>query len=176
MRPRGTRGVGPRPLPAGLGPLLFVALAVGGLGVVAAPGPLLGVVVAIVGILLAAGLGNRAGDAARDLSAVPLLAALALLAAWAPVAVATELLAGAGGLAVLLWLAAGSAPRGGLAEASGVLAFPMLAVAVGAAATVLLAPPSAFLEGAASLLVGALLLAGWLYGHPGELAGAAIPS
>ncbi|MHB8351684.1 MAG: hypothetical protein ACYDFT_03195 [Thermoplasmata archaeon] len=164
------------PLPTGLGPLLFVALAAGGLGVVAAPGPLLGIVVAVGGLLLAAAVAARPGAIARDLSALPLLAALALLAAWAPLALATELLAGAGGLAVLLWLAAGPEKRGGAADASGVLVFPMLAVAIGALATALFTTPPAFLEGAAALLVGGLLLAGWLFRHPGELAGAAVPS
>ncbi|MGI0053880.1 MAG: hypothetical protein ACRECR_06480, partial [Thermoplasmata archaeon] len=94
-------------VPPGWPALAFLAVATAGLGAVASTGALVGLSVGLSGTLLAALLTARRGERARDLSGLPLLVALGLLVAWAPVALATELLAGAAGVALLLWLSGG---------------------------------------------------------------------
>ena len=156
-----------------IGALILLALLGFGLGLSASPGPVVGIAVAALGVAAGALVHRAWGEKARTVAVAPMLAAFGLLALWAPVTLPSELLAGGIGIGVLLWIASEPYPRGRWVDASGALLLPMLAVLVGVVASLLLPGAQDYLGVAAGLLVAELLFAGWLYAHPGELAGAA---
>jgi hypothetical protein len=155
-----------------LGALLFLGLLSVVLGLSASVGPLAGVAIGALGVSSGAIVHRAFGERARTAAAAPMLAAVGLLSVWAPVTLPSELLAGATGIALLLWLASESYPRGRWVDLSAALVVPTLAVLVGVLASLLLPTSQDYLGVAAGLLVAELLFAGWLYAHPGELAGA----
>jgi hypothetical protein len=156
-----------------LGALLLLTVLGIALGASASFGPLLGLSIAAVGVAAGVVVHRALGERGRSAAALPMLAAFGLLALGAPVSIASEILAGGIGLALLLWLASEPYPRGRWVDASGALFVPMLAVLAGVLASLLLPTAQDYLGVAAGLLVAELLFAGWLYAHPGELAGAA---
>lgn len=156
-----------------LGALLLIALLGIVLGFSASIGALLGLAIAAVGVAGGALVHRALGERGRSWATVPMLVALGALTLFAPITLPSELLAGAMGIAVLLWLASEPYPRGRWVDASAALVVPMLAVLVGVLASVLFPSAQDFLGVAAGLLVAELLFAGWLYAHPAELAGAA---
>jgi hypothetical protein len=127
------------------------------------------------GIAAGVFLARRTGSAGRGWAGGPPLLVLGYATVVAPVTLANEFLAGAAGLALLLWLAAEPYPRGQWRLAGGTLVLPALAVAVAALASIALPTSQDFLGVAGGLLVAELLFAGWLYTHPADLAEAGAP-
>jgi len=156
-----------------VGALLVLTLLGMVLGLSSSIGALGGVAVAALGVVGALVVHRGLGERGRTLAAVPMVVAFGLLAVTAPITLPSEMLAGGVGLGLLLWLASEPYPRGRWVDASGALVIPMLAVLVGVIASLLLPTAQDYLGVAAGLLVAELLFAGWLYSHPGELAGAA---
>ncbi|MCI4346064.1 MAG: hypothetical protein L3K07_04855 [Thermoplasmata archaeon] len=161
----------PRFRPESVALLLLVASGLA-LGLNASLGPLVGLALPSAGIGGGVLLRRYLPAQGRTLSAIPILVGIGTVCALDPIGVVGELLAGAAGLALLLWLASEPFPRGRWRDAAGALVVPSLAVLVGVVASVALpGAPNAF-GAAAGLLVAEILFVAWLYAHPAELADA----
>ncbi len=103
----------------------------------------------------------------RATAPIPALAGLVVGALASPYGLLPELLAGAGGLAFLAWLAEDPArPTGGLARARTTLLVPALALGIAWASSFLLPSHAAPIGVAAALLVGALVTLAMLVARP----------
>jgi hypothetical protein len=167
------RGLGRLGFRPEVGALLLLTLLGIVLGLEASVGSLIGLAIAAAGVTAGVVIHRGLGERGRTAATVPMVLAFSALALWAPITLASEILAGGIGIALLLWMASEPYPRGRWVDAAGALIVPMLAVLVGALASLLLPTTSDYLGVAAGLLVAELLFAAWLYSHPAELAGAA---
>ncbi len=120
----------------------------------------LGPVLAVVGVAVASLLRGRRRPAGPSwVEPVPVLLVLATLAFSAPVAASTELAAGAGSLALLLWLADDPARRVGVGRrAVPIVALAALAFALGWALTLAVPATAAEIGLAGGLLAVALVV------------------
>lgn len=134
------------------------------------PGAIPGGVTLGAGMAVALTLALLVPRHGRTVAIVPLVVALAILAAWAPVDPFDELVAGGSGVTLLLLLASDPGHAGAFAEATIPLLLPTLAVLLGVVAGFALPGISGEYGAAAALLAAVLLLAGWLYSRPSELA------
>jgi len=154
--------------PRGLGSWALL-LAVGGIfGAVTGLPFGSGVLIAVVG-----GLGSglldrwpRRADV-RSLAPVPVVVAFATVAALAPLGLLPELLAGAAGVAVLVWLADDiRRPAGGIRRSQLTLGVPALALGIAWASALLLPSTAASLGVAVALLVFVVAAIAYLIGAP----------
>jgi len=144
---------------AAIVPLAALALDALALGAIGSLGMLIGPIVAAVGVGLSAGLAGRSRPTVRRYRLAPVLLALGVLAFAAPPGPAPELLAGAGAVALLAWIAADpERPAGGIGRGALGWGLPGLAVGLAWAGTYLL-PPSAAPVGVAGGLVAAAVIA-----------------
>jgi hypothetical protein len=116
-----------------------------------------------------AGVGLRAARESilRELSAVPVLVVLGVLAAATPVSPVPDLLVGAAGVAFVAWLTDDPArPSGGAKRGALVWAVPGLAVGVAWASEFLLPSTAAPLGVAGGLLAASLIILAYLVARP----------
>lgn len=157
-------------LPAGviLGSVAALAVVLGSIGSLGLV--LGGVVVGIGGVAISGALGLDPRGRFRAFALLPVLAALGILAFAAPPGPVGELLAGAGGVAVLAWLSADPhRPSRGLQRGALGWALPGLAVGLAWAGSFLLPPSAAPLGVAGGLVAGAVIALAVLFRRP-ELA------
>ena len=156
--------IGRRLGPAGLAGSAAVALL---LGYESALSPPVGLLIAAAG--LAATTAMRAGPApgVREFAIGPLLAALAVVAITAPLSAVSELLAGLGGVAAIVWVVddPDRAP-GGLARGATTIAIPALAVGIAWSSALLLPGGTLTFGITAALLVLVLAGVAVLLGRP----------
>jgi len=126
-----------------------------------------GLLVAGAGVVLAAVLRASSYRPVALSAPVPALAVLVLGAVLAPVGLGIELIAGAGGLAFLLWLADDpTRPVGGSARSLPTLAVPALALGVAWSGALFLPAGSVPLGVAGALLALTLAAVAFLVGRP----------
>jgi len=161
----GGPALGWRPVrPVSLGLLLFTVAGLGyfsgfpaGFGVVAAP------VAAVVSMVLRSGPWPKLDPYAS----LPVLVAVVLEAAFAPVGFGTELLAGLAGVAFLVWLADDpTRPAGGPLRAFPTIAIPSLALGVAWSAALFLPAGTLPIGVAGALLAFAIAAIALLVGRP----------
>jgi len=162
-------GPRPRSLPRRLGipGLAFSALSLAWLGI--ASGLPYGAGWIVVLGSLAAAIGLRLGPrgAGREGSWLPIVAGLGLLSVLSPLTILAELVAGLGGIAVLLWMADDpDRLPGGLGRGVSVVALPALAVGVAWASALLLPPGATSIGVGAAVLVAVLGAVAFLLGRP----------
>jgi hypothetical protein len=153
------RGIGPTV------PVLILISLVLAYGSRLAPAPAFAVALLGVG----AGLGLRAArrPILGDLSPVPVLVVLGILAAETPIAPVAELLVGAVGVVFVAWLADDpSRPPAGVARGAAVWAIPGLGVALAWVSEFLLPSSAAPLGVAGGLLAASLLVLAYLVTRP----------
>jgi hypothetical protein len=127
-----------------------------------------GVVVAAVGVGLAVGLRALPWPGARAFAPVPLLIAFGFGAVASPLGVVPELVAGAAGLAFLVWLADDPARfPGGVGRARITILVPALALGIAWTSALLLPSGSAPIGVAAGVLVVAVAVLAYLVARPG---------
>ena len=103
----------------------------------------------------------------RPFAAVPAVLGLAVVASFSALGLVPELLAGASGVALLVWLADDPArPAGGPARAQLTIGVPALALGIAWASALLLPSDSASLGVAVGLLVFVLAAVAYLVGQP----------
>ena len=127
-----------------------------------------GAVTVIVGVLIGGWMQRqRSWAPIRSLAPVPVLVALGATAIASPLGLLPELLAGASGLAVLVWLADDPGrPVGGVARARLTVGVPALALGIAWSSALLLPSSSASIGVAAGLLVFAIVTVAVLIGQP----------
>jgi hypothetical protein len=143
----------------GLATTVLLGFAAGVLGLLGGlplyVGPTIGVLGVVASVLLRRSRPERSGT----LALLPVLLAIALLAATAPVVPSTELFAGLTGLALLVWVADDPArPAGGGRRAVPVIALGALGVGLAWAITLALPGRSPNVGLAGGLLAAALVL------------------
>ncbi len=148
------------------GPALAV-VSLGWLGVASGLPEEGGAVLAAAAIGIGLVLRSAPASSGREASWTPIAVGLGILAVVSPLTVLAELVAGLGGLAVIVWMIdspdrlAGGIGRGGLA-----LALPALAVGVAWASSFLLPPGVASVGIAAAVLALSLAALAFLLGRP----------
>jgi len=158
--PSGVRAV----RPVSLALLLAAAAALGYLS--GYPGRL-GPVVAVAGVVLAAALRATPWRTVAAYAPVPALAVLVLEAVASPVGLGVELIAGASGVAFLLWLADDPArPVGGSLRSLPTVAVPGLALGIAWSSAFFLPSGSVPLGVAGGLLALTVALVAFLVGRP----------
>jgi len=127
-----------------------------------------GVITVIAGVLLGGWMQRqRSRGRLRSLAPIPVLVALGATAVASPLGLLPELLAGASGLAVLVWLADDPGrPVGGVARARLTVGIPALALGIAWSSALLLPSSSAPIGVAAGLLVFVLVTVAFLIGWP----------
>jgi len=127
-----------------------------------------GVITVIAGVLLGGWMQRqRSRGRLRSLAPIPVLVALGATAVASPLGLLPELLAGASGLAVLVWLADDPGrPVGGVARARLTVGIPALALGIAWSSALLLPSSSAPIGVAAGLLVFVLVAVAFLIGWP----------
>jgi len=127
----------------------------------------------VAGLLLLAALAGAIGlrlwpdPAGRGAAWVPLVVALAVLSVTTPLTFLAELVAGLGGIAVLLFLVDDpDRLPGGLGRGLSTVALPAVAVGVAWSSALLLPPGTAPIGVAAGVLVFALAVVAFLLGRP----------
>ncbi len=145
-----------------------LVLGVGGLfGYVASLPHLGGVAIALLGAGLAAGLRSTRSARVRAVAPIPLVVSVGLLAVVSPLGLVPEVLSGAAGLSILVWLADDPARApGGVGRAGGTIVVPALALGIAGASALLLPSTSASVGVAAGLLVLALAALAFLFARP----------
>jgi len=124
-------------------------------------------------ILMLAGVGaggalQRLGPSwVRAFAPVAVVVVFTAVALESPLGLLPELVAGGGGVAVLLWLADDPGrPAGGVARAQNTLGIPALALGIAWASALLLPSSSASLGVAVGLLVFVIVAVAYLFGRP----------
>ena len=126
-----------------------------------------GLLVAALGVVLAAVLRASPSRPVAHSAPIPALAVLVLGAVLAPVGLGIELVAGAGGLAFLLWLAdEPTRPLGGAVRSLPTLAVPALALGIAWSGALFLPAGSVPLGVAGGLLALTLATVAFLVGRP----------
>lgn len=127
----------------------------------------LGLVLAATSIAVAAGMRLALSPLVRELSVVPPIAGLAVVTIAAPITFLAELVAGLGGVALLVWMTDDpDRPPGGLARGLTTVSIPGLAVGI-AWSSGLLLPTGAISFGIAGGLLALVLTAvAFLTGRP----------
>ncbi|HXY47088.1 MAG TPA: hypothetical protein VEK13_04240 [Thermoplasmata archaeon] len=127
-----------------------------------------GAITVIAGVLLGGWMQRqRSRGRLRSLAPIPVLVALGATAVASPLGLLPELLAGASGLAVLVWLADDPGrPVGGVARARLTVGIPALALGIAWSSALLLPSSSAPIGVAAGLLVFVLVAVAFLIGWP----------
>jgi hypothetical protein len=167
----GLEGEGPTPRTDALSLLLLAATGFA-LGLSGTLGLLVGVALPAGGLAMGTFLRRRSYATLRALAPVPVVASLGFLTLATPTTPINELLAGAAGLAFLLWFSGEGGPRTRWTESAGALAFPALALGVAVVSSLLFPVTRDLLGLAAAIIVAELLFAAWLYAHPTDLADA----
>lgn len=156
------------PKSRGLGSWVLLAGVGGFFGLFSGLPSVVGVATALGGILVA-GVLQRLPHRLRlrGFAPLPAVGAIAVVAITAPWGLLSELLAGASGVAILLWLADDlDRPSGGVRRAQLTIGVPALAVGLAWASSLLLPPTSATLGVAAALLVLVTVAVAFLFGAP----------
>jgi hypothetical protein len=126
-----------------------------------------GLALAFVALALGVGLRFVPQPVGRDLAWVPIVAALGVLSITTPLTVLAELVAGLGGIAVLLWMIDDpDRLPGGVQRGLSTIALPALAVGVAWSSALLLPPGAAPLGVAAALLAFAVAIVAFFLGRP----------
>lgn len=127
-----------------------------------------GLAIALVGIAVAGALQRvPSPPSLATFALVPVLLALGTVAVVSPLGLLPELLAGASGLATLVWLADDrDRPAGGFGRARTAIAVPALALAIAWASALLLPSRSASLGVAVGLIVFSVAAVAYLIGQP----------
>jgi len=118
---------------------------------------------------LALGIGCRwtSSPTGREVAWVPSVVVLGILSITTPLTILAELVAGLGGIAVLLWMVDDpDRLPGGVARGLPLLALPALAVGVAWSSALLLPPGAAPLGAAAALLAFAVAIVAFFLGRP----------
>ena len=126
-----------------------------------------GVGLAVVALALGIGLRWTPNPIGREVAWVPSVVALGVLSITAPLTILAELVAGLGGISVLLWMVDDpDRLPGGVARGLPALALPALAVGVAWSSALLLPPGAAPLGAAAALLAFAVAVVAFFLGRP----------
>ncbi len=127
-----------------------------------------GAFIAVSGVAIAGALRQPTWfPGGRPFAPVPGVLGLAAVASFSPLGLVPELLAGASGVALLVWLADDPArPSGGPARAQLTIGVPALALGIAWASALLLPSDSASLGVAVGLLVFVLAAVAYLVGQP----------
>ena len=151
----------------GLGSVALLG-AVGGLfGVVTGLPHDEGLVAVLAGVIAGAALQRQRVRSLRSLASVPVLVGLGATAIASPLGLLPELLAGASGLAMLVWLADDlDRPIGGVRRARLTIGVPALALGIAWTSSLLLPSSSASIGVAAGLLVFVIVTISVLIGLP----------
>jgi hypothetical protein len=158
--------VRPGPITTEAGAVLLLAAVGATLGALAVWGPALGIVVALLavgdGVVLRYALGPRA----RPWAVLPFGVGLGILAVGNPYSVASALLAGAGGIGILLWLVPANLPGGSWSEGSRAVLLPALGLLLVLGSATVLAGLHTYVGVAVLLWIALLIALLWIYAHP----------
>lgn len=160
-------GAAPPPPLRGGGSFALLLVVAGLFGYLSSLPALLGVVVAVAGVALAEAAQRLPRSELRSLSPLPAVGGLVAVAVASPLGLVPELVAGASGVALLVWLADDPArPAGGVRRARNSLAIPTAAVGIAWASALFLPSSSASLGVAVGLIVFVLAAVAYLLGQP----------
>jgi hypothetical protein len=136
------------------------------LGMLSHWGPALGIAVALLTVGDGVVLRWTFGERGRELAVLPYAIGLGVLVLAVPYSFASALLAGAGGLGILLWLVPAWLPGGAWGEGSRALLLPVLGLFLVLATATVLSGIRTYLGFGLLLWIGLLVLLLWVYGHP----------
>jgi hypothetical protein len=126
-----------------------------------------GLLVAAAGILATVAMRSGRSPSVREFAIAPMLVALVVVAATAPLTAVSELLAGVGGVVAIVWVVEDpDRPPGGIARGATTIAIPGLAVGIAWSSALLLPGGSLSFGVTAALLALALAAIAVLLGRP----------